>query len=192
MLTIDENNKLQKKHIPSIFLDDLFLDADEVWKGETSFTLSSGFWTEHNESQVLRLEALAINSESGSRYLVVKNVEEQFDEKRKTLQAARELLLRHHEIVGQHEYIRHKLNGVLRRTPDFKSCSAHPASYSQRNRRCHFRLQRRIDIDNKASHRLLLCNSATPSSIRVNELLTILMRRQRFFPHWCREKPLAR
>ena len=115
VVTIDENNKLQKKHIPSIFLDDFFLDADEVWKGETSFTLSSGFWTEHNESQVLRLEALAINSESGSRYLVVKNVEEQFDEKRKTLQAARELLLSHHEIVGQHEYIRHKLNGVLRK-----------------------------------------------------------------------------
>ena len=88
-----------KKHIPSIFLDDFFLDAGEVWKGDTSFTLSSGFWTEQNEKQVLRLEALAINSESGSRYLVVKNIEEQFDEKRKTLQAARELLLSHHEIV---------------------------------------------------------------------------------------------
>lgn len=148
VVTIDENNKLQKKHIPSIFLDDFFLDADEVWKGETSFTLSSGFWTEHNESQVLRLEALAINSESGSRYLVVKNVEEQFDEKRKTLQAARELLLSHHEIVGQHEYIRHKLNGVLRKKhPTSKARSAHSASYSQPgNRRCHFRRQRRIDI----------------------------------------------
>ena len=72
VVTLDENNKLQKKHIPSIFLDDFFLDADEVWKGDTSFTLSSGFWTEQSESQVLRLEALAINSESGSRYLVVK------------------------------------------------------------------------------------------------------------------------
>ena len=184
VVTIDENNKLQKKHIPSIFLDDFFLDADEVWKGETSFTLSSGFWTEHNESQVLRLEALAINSESGSRYLVVKNVEEQFDEKRKTLQAARELLLRHHEIVGQHEYIRHKLNGVLRKNTRLQKLVP-PIQQAIHNLETGVVIlddKGGLILDNKASHRLLLCNSATPSSIRVNELLTDIDAPATFLP----------
>ena len=164
--------------------DDFFLDADEVWKGETSFTLSSGFWTEHNESQVLRLEALAINSESGSRYLVVKNVEEQFDEKRKTLQAARELLLSHHEIVGQHEYIRHKLNGVLRKNTRLQKLVP-PIQQAIHNLETGVVIlddKGGLILDNKASHRLLLCNSTTPSSIRVNELLTDIDAPATFLP----------
>ena len=40
VVSLDDNNKLQRKHIPSIFLDDFFIDVDEVWKGDTSFTLS--------------------------------------------------------------------------------------------------------------------------------------------------------
>ncbi|WP_394223565.1 putative bifunctional diguanylate cyclase/phosphodiesterase [Alteromonas gracilis] len=173
VVNLDNNNKLSKKHIPSIFLDDFFNDADEVWVGDTAFTLSSGFWTEHNDSQELRLEALAINSGSGARYLVIKNVEEQFDEKLKTLQAARELLLSHHEIVGQHEYIRHKLNSVLRKNTRLQKLVP-PIQQAIHNLDTGVVIlddKSRLVLDNAASHRLLLCNSTTPSTLRLSELL---------------------
>ena len=173
VVSLDDNNRLQKKHIPSLFLHDFFTDADEVWKGNTSFTLSSGFWTEQSEHQVLRLEALAINSGSGSRYLVLKNVEEQFDEKRQTLQAARELLLSHHEIVGQHEYIRHKLNNVLRKNTRLQKLVP-PIQQAIHNLETGVVIldnEGALILDNKASHRLLLCNSTTPSSLRIGELI---------------------
>jgi len=190
VVTLDEKNRLQKKHIPSIFLDDFFLDAGEVWKGDTSFTLSSGFWTEQNEKQVLRLEALAINSESGSRYLVVKNIEEQFDEKRKTLQAARELLLSHHEIVGQHEYIRHKLNSVLRKNKRMQKLVP-PIQQAIHNLETGVVIlddKGGLVLDNKASHRLLLCSSTTPSSIRVGELLKGIDAPASFLPTLVKKK----
>ncbi|MCZ8530890.1 putative bifunctional diguanylate cyclase/phosphodiesterase [Alteromonas sp. PRIM-21] len=184
VVSLDENNKLQKKHVPSIFLDDFFFDADEVWKGETSFTLSSGFWTEQNENQLLRLEALAINSGSGSRYLVVKNVEEQFDEKQQTLQAARELLLSHHEIVGQHEYIRHRLNNVLRKNTRLQKLVP-PIQQAIHNLETGVVIldnEGALILDNKASHRLLLCNSTTPSSIRIMELIKDIDAPSTFLP----------
>ena len=173
VVTLDANNNLEKQHIPSIFLDDFFLDANEVWKGSNSFSLSSGFWTEQNESHLLRLEALAINSESGARYLVVKNVEEQFDEKQRTLQAARELLLSHHEIVGQHEYIRHKLNNVLRKNTRLQKLvpPIQQAIHDLDTGVVILDNDGALVLDNKASHRLLYCNSSTPSSIRISELI---------------------
>ena len=67
----------------------------------------------NDETDALHLEALAINSGKGEHFLVIKNVESQYEEKQKTLQAARELLLSHHEIVGQHEYIRQRLDKTL-------------------------------------------------------------------------------
>jgi diguanylate cyclase (GGDEF)-like protein len=184
VVSLDDNNKLQRKHIPSIFLDDFFIDVDEVWKGDTSFTLSSGFWTEQTEDEVLRLEALAINSASGSRYLVVKNVEEQFDEKQQTLQAARELLLSHHEIVGQHEYIRHRLNSVLRKNTRLQKLVP-PIQQAIHNIETGVVIldsEGALILDNKASHRLLLCNSTTPSSIRIGELIEDIDAPSTFLP----------
>ena len=184
VVSLDDNNKLQRKHIPSIFLDDFFIDVDEVWKGDTSFTLSSGFWTEQTEDEVLRLEALAINSASGFRYLVVKNVEEQFDEKQQTLQAARELLLSHHEIVGQHEYIRHRLNSVLRKNTRLQKLVP-PIQQAIHNIETGVVIldsEGALILDNKASHRLLLCNSTTPSSIRIGELIEDIDAPSTFLP----------
>lgn len=184
VVSLDDNNKLQRTHIPSIFLDDFFLDVDEVWKGDASFTLSSGFWTEQTENEVLRLEALAINSASGSRYLVVKNVEEQFDEKQQTLQAARELLLSHHEIVGQHEYIRHRLNSVLRKNTRLQKLVP-PIQQAIHNIETGVVIldsEGALILDNKASHRLLLCNSTTPSSIRIGELIKDIDAPSTFLP----------
>ena len=132
----------------------------------------------------MRLEALAINSGPGSRYLVLKNVEEQFDEKRQTLQAARELLLSHHEIVGQHEYIRHKLNNVLRKNTRLQKLVP-PIQQAIHNLETGVVIldnEGALILDNKASHRLLLCNSTTPSSLRIGELIKDIDAPSTFLP----------
>jgi len=190
VVTLDANNKLQKQQIPSVFLDDFFLDANEVWKGDNSFSLSSGFWTEQDDNLLLRLEAVAINSESGARYLVVKNVEEQFDEKRRTLQAARELLLSHHEIVGQHEYIRHKLNNVLRKNTRLQKLvpPIQQAIHDLDTGVVILDDKGALVLDNKASHRLLFCNSSTPSSIRISELIKDIGAPPTFLPALVKKK----
>ncbi|SVB52992.1 uncharacterized protein METZ01_LOCUS205846, partial [marine metagenome] len=94
------------------------------------------------------------------------------------------LLLLHLEIVGQHEYIRHKLNGVLRKNTRLQKLVP-PIQQAIHNLETGVVIlddKGGLILDNKASHRLLLCNSATPSSIRVNELLTDIDAPATFLP----------
>ena len=120
IVSLDDDDKIRPDAFSSIFLNDFMTDANEIWRSDNINTLSSGFWTEENKNQVLRLEALAINSGKGEHFLVIKNVESQYEEKQKTLQAARELLLSHHEIVGQHEYIRQRLDKTLLKNKNYE------------------------------------------------------------------------
>jgi hypothetical protein len=119
--TLDKDNQVKPDTFSSIFLDHFMTDANDIWQNDSVFTLSSGFWTEEVDNESLHLEALAINSGKGEHFLVIKNVEGQYEEKQKTLQAARELLLSHHEIVGQHEYIRQRLDKTHLKTKIMKS-----------------------------------------------------------------------
>jgi diguanylate cyclase (GGDEF)-like protein len=190
VVLLDDQRRLVKSDIPSLFLTDFFIDANEVWQGDAAFTLSSGFWTERINETELRLEALAINSGAQSRYLVIKNVEDEFNDKRKTLQAARELLLSHHEIVGQHEYIRHKLNDVLRKNNRLQRLvpPIQQAIYDLDTGVVIIDAKGHLVLDNKAAHRLLVCNSTTPSTTRIHELLNILDASQSFLPSLIKKK----
>lgn len=190
VVTLDEHHRMVNSTIPSLFLTDFFIDAKEVWKGDTAFTLSSGFWTELVNDSELRLEALAINSGAKSRYLVIKNVEDEFNDKRKTLQTARELLLSHHEIVGQHEYIRHKLNDVLRKNSRLQRLvpPIQQAIYDLDTGVVIIDAKGHLVLDNKAAHRLLVCNGMTPSTTRINELLNLMDASQSFLPSLIKKK----
>lgn len=182
--SIDKNKNLQKHNVHSEFLVDFFIDAEEVWKGDASFTLSSGFWSEQHETQTFRFEALAINSGNDTRYLVIKNVETQFNEKQQTLQVARELLLSHHEIVSQHEYIRHKLSHVLRKNTRLQTLVP-PIQHAIHNLETGVVIlddRDNLVLDNQASQRLLLCNRITPSSTRVKALLSDIGVSSAFLP----------
>ncbi|MEM7421122.1 MAG: EAL domain-containing protein [Pseudomonadota bacterium] len=190
IVTLDTHNRLLKEQTPSLFLCDFFIDAEQVWQGDTAFTLSSGFWTEQIDQADLRLEALAINSGSDSRYLVIKNVEDEFNDKRRTLQTARELLLSHHEIVGQHEYIRHKLNDVLRKNSRLQRLvpPIQQAIYDLDTGVVILDAQGQLVLDNRAAHRLLVCNSTTPSTKRISELLHLMDTSQSFLPSLVKKK----
>lgn len=190
VVSLDRNNCISQDSITSLFLADFFIDAREVWQGNASFTLSSGFWSEQHNNETLRFEALAINSGSGAKYLVIKNVEEQFNDKQQTLQSARELLLNHHEIVGQHEYIRHKLNDVLRKNKRLQKLvpPIQQAIYDLDTGVVILDKQGNLLLDNKASHRLLACNIQTPSTERITELLSLLEASHSFLPSLARKK----
>ncbi|BFT31456.1 hypothetical protein D210916BOD24_26320 [Alteromonas sp. D210916BOD_24] len=186
----DNRNRLSESTVQSLFLKDFLIDAYEVWKGDYAFTLSSGFWTEQLDNGLLKLEALAINSGTGAKYLVVKNVEEEFNDKQRTLQTARELLLSHHEIVGQHEYIRHKLNDVLRKNKRLQKLvpPIQQAIYDLETGVVILDNQGNLVLDNKAAHRLLACNIATPSTKRITDLLDLMEASHSFLPSLVKKK----
>lgn len=186
----DSNNRLAEPEISSLFLSDFLIDAHAVWNKKEAFTLSSGFWTEQLGNTSFKLEASAINSGKGAKYLVIKNVEEEFNEKQRTLQTARELLLSHHEIVGQHEYIRHKLNDVLRKHKRLQKLvpPIQQAIYDLETGVVILDDQGNLVLDNKASQRLLACNNTTPSTKRITELLELMEASHSFLPSLVKKK----
>ncbi|MDO6694882.1 bifunctional diguanylate cyclase/phosphodiesterase [Aliiglaciecola sp. 3_MG-2023] len=97
----------------SAYLDDFFIDAEEFWRNSSEGQIHSGIWSEQTEDQLLRLEALAAVS-NGDSYLVINNLEGEYQKQRKTLQAARELLISNDKVLAQHEYIHERLDQVLR------------------------------------------------------------------------------
>ncbi|MBO7923962.1 EAL domain-containing protein [Alteromonas sp. K632G] len=173
IVSLDDDDKIRPDAFSSIFLNDFMTDANEIWRSDNINTLSSGFWTEENKNQVLRLEALAINSGKGEHFLVIKNVESQYEEKQKTLQAARELLLSHHEIVGQHEYIRQRLDKTLLKNKNYEKLvpPIKQAIYHLETGVVILDKNRETVLDNKSARLLLSCSRASNSSDRLEHLL---------------------
>ncbi|MBZ2161304.1 sensor domain-containing protein [Alteromonas stellipolaris] len=170
---LDDDNKVNPDNFSSMFLDDFMTDANDIWQNDNVFTLSSGFWTEENENEALHLEALAINSGKGQHFLVIKNVETQYEEKQKTLQAARELLLSHHEIVGQHEYIRQRLDKTLLKNKNYEKLvpPIKQAIHHLETGVVILDKDRETVLDNKSARQLLSCSSSNDSANRLEHLL---------------------
>ncbi|WOI38195.1 EAL domain-containing protein [Alteromonas sp. CI.11.F.A3] len=171
--TLDDDNKVNPDNFSSIFLDDFMTDANDIWQNDTVFTLSSGFWTEETENESIHLEALAINSGKGEHFLVIKNVETQYEEKQKTLQAARELLLSHHEIVGQHEYIRQRLDKTLLKNKNYEKLvpPIKQAIHHLETGVVILDKDRETVLDNKSARQLLSCSRSNDSANRLEHLL---------------------
>ncbi|MDP2537586.1 sensor domain-containing protein [Alteromonas stellipolaris] len=170
---LDDDNKVNPDNFSSMFLDDFMTDANDIWQNDNVFTLSSGFWTEENENEALHLEALAINSGKGQHFLVIKNVKTQYEEKQKTLQAARELLLSHHEIVGQHEYIRQRLDKTLLKNKNYEKLvpPIKQAIHHLETGVVILDKDRETVLDNKSARQLLSCSRSNDSANRLEHLL---------------------
>ena len=171
--TLDKDNQVKPDTFSSIFLDHFMTDANDIWQNDSVFTLSSGFWTEEVDNESLHLEALAINSGKGEHFLVIKNVESQYEEKQKTLQAARELLLSHHEIVGQHEYIRQRLDKTLLKNKNYEKLvpPIKQAIHHLDTGVVILDKDRETVLDNKSARQLLSCSRSNDSANRLKHLL---------------------
>jgi len=174
VVALDDENNESNCHTPSIYLNDFLIDAKHIWLDDNAFTLSSGYWTEEYDGELLRLEAVAINNGNHEHFLVLKNVAEEFDEKQKTLQAARELLLNHHEIVGQHEYIRQRLDSALLKNKSYQKLvpPIKQAIYNLDTGVVILDSSCNVVLDNKSARQLLLCNGLINSAQRLESLMS--------------------
>lgn len=93
------------------FLVDFLFDADEFWQLKTDGRINSGVWSEQTEDALLRLEAAAIFSR-GIDYLVLFNMENEFNKRQGMLQSARELLISNDKVLEQHELIRDRVESL--------------------------------------------------------------------------------
>ncbi|MBD5771265.1 putative bifunctional diguanylate cyclase/phosphodiesterase [Marinomonas colpomeniae] len=93
------------------FLVDFLYDANEFWTLKADGRISSGIWSEQTEGNLLRLEASAIFSK-GNAYLVLFNMEGEFNKRQGTLQSARELLLSNDKVLEQHDLIRARVESL--------------------------------------------------------------------------------
>ena len=97
----------------SYFLDDFIRDAKEFWHEDSGDSLSSGVWTEAPDNErKLHFEAEAIRVKE-SHYLIIRNLAEQFADKQKTLQAARETILANENIVARHHYAQERISSLV-------------------------------------------------------------------------------
>lgn len=96
----------------SAYLQDFLIDAEEFWQIGNAGQIQSGIWSEQTEQGVLRLEAIAAIA-NGERFLVISNLQQEYDRQQKTLQVARELLLSNDKILAQHEYVHERLDALL-------------------------------------------------------------------------------
>lgn len=102
------------------YMQDFFIDAENFWKIGIDGQIQSGIWTEQVPDFLLRLEAIAAVS-NGDSYLVINNLEEQYDKQQSTVQVARELLLSNDKILAQHEYLHERLEALLAKNLDLES-----------------------------------------------------------------------
>jgi diguanylate cyclase (GGDEF)-like protein len=97
----------------SLYLEDFLIDAEALWASKTPGSVDSGIWSEAlANDQLLRLEASA-NVNNGRYYLIVHKLKDKFDQKQKTLQIARELLLSNDKITEQHEHLHAQMDELL-------------------------------------------------------------------------------
>lgn len=96
----------------SIFLSDFLIDAESFWSSQQQGQINSGIWTEEIHNTTLYLEATA-SYVDGTAYLIIRNAEQTFNERRQTLQIARELSLSNSEVVERHDYLSERLRALL-------------------------------------------------------------------------------
>lgn len=107
----------------SAYLQDFLIDAEEFWQIDNAGQIQSGIWSEQTAERVLRLEAIAAVA-NGERFLVISNLQQEYDRQQKTLQVARELLLSNDKILAQHEYVHERLDALLNETQNLHEIQA--------------------------------------------------------------------
>lgn len=96
----------------SAYLDDFLIDAETLWQTNKDGRIESGLWSEQLSTQLIRLEATAVQADHQS-YLIVNKLDSKYRQKQQTLQIARELLLSSDKISAQHDYLHARLEELL-------------------------------------------------------------------------------
>lgn len=96
----------------SAYLEDFLIDAEHLWQTNKDGRIESGIWTEQLSTQLIRLEASAVQADHQS-YLVINKLEDKYNQKQQTLQIAREMLLSTDKISEQHDYLHARLEELL-------------------------------------------------------------------------------
>ena len=95
------------------FLQDFMVDAKALWLSPENGRLRSGFWTESLSSgRTLHLEAVAIK-QGNTQVLLIHNQSEEFRQRQKTIQSARELTLANDKLQEQYQYLHHRLLAMI-------------------------------------------------------------------------------
>lgn len=94
------------------YLSDFLIDAEEFWLSGKEGEIQSGIWRQQINQQDLHLEACA-NINQGICYLLINNVQKEYERQQQTLQVARELLLSNDKIVAQHDHIFNRIESLL-------------------------------------------------------------------------------
>jgi len=101
----------------SLFLDDFIEELEQDWLENGAPILHSGIWSEQApDGKMLRLEAEAFRS-NDDVYLLIKNLAEAFQEKQKTLQAAREAIISNEQLLKEHHDSQDRLQALMSQTP---------------------------------------------------------------------------
>jgi diguanylate cyclase (GGDEF)-like protein len=95
-----------------IFLCDFLIDAEAFWQAQYPGQVKSGIWTEQIGAQPLFLEAYASCIEN-DKFLIIKNAEQTYFERKETLQIARELSLSNSQVIERHDYLSQRLRTIL-------------------------------------------------------------------------------
>jgi diguanylate cyclase (GGDEF)-like protein len=101
------------------YLNDFLFDAETFWSAGQEGKIQSGIWREQIKQQMLHLEASAavINK---SCYLLISNMQNEYQRQQQTLQVARELLITNDKIVAQHDHVFNRLASLLANFSDNK------------------------------------------------------------------------
>lgn len=103
------------------FLEDFMIDAKRIWSRAENSKIKSGLWTEQiKHNRALNLEAIAIKHDEQC-LLIVCNQFEEFKERQRTLQVARELMLSNDKLLEQHEYLHSRLLSILNKPKEDKA-----------------------------------------------------------------------
>lgn len=95
-----------------IFLNDFLIDAEDFWLGKHTGQVKSGIWTEQIFDHTLYLEAFA-SCVGDDKYLIIRNAEQTYYERKQTLQIARELTLSNSQVIERHDYLSERLRSIL-------------------------------------------------------------------------------
>lgn len=102
------------------FLSDFLIDAETFWQKGNQGQIHSGIWSEQTASSLLRLEAIAANN-GNEHFLIISNLQHEYERQQKTLQVARELLISNDKMLAQHEYVHERLDELLKQSKDLQT-----------------------------------------------------------------------
>ena len=105
------NGEVTPENNNSVYLTDFLYDANKFWTSNLDGRINSGIWSEQTSVGLWRLEASAITQDD-KKYLVIINLENEYNIRQSTLQLARELLISNDKVLEQHELIYKRIESL--------------------------------------------------------------------------------